>query len=144
VSESEGLAIVSKKAPDAVICLLSALQFHGLTTQLPYQVWIMIPAGGHVPQLDYPPIKTVRAAGDAYFEGIETHKIDGVSVRVYNLHKTIADCFKHRNKIGLDVAMEALRDAWAQRKLKMDTLTHYARINRVEKAMRPYLEMLVS
>ena len=139
-SEHETLATVAAKAPQAVFCLLSALQFHGLTTQLPRQVWIAMPHGSHAPKLVYPPLKMVQFTGEAYSEGIEVHERDGVPLRVYNVAKTVADCFKHRHKIGLDVALEALRDALAQKKVKANALWRYAQICRVANVMRPYLE----
>ena len=139
-SEHESLATVAAKVPQAVFCLLTALQFHELTTQLPRQVWIAMPRGSHVPRIDYPPIKMVQMTGDAYSEGIETVERDGVNLRVYGVAKTVADCFKHRNKIGLDVALEALKDVRAKRKATADDLWRYAKICRVANVMRPYLE----
>ena len=139
-SEHESLATIATKAPQAVICLLSALQFHELTTQLPRQVWIAMPRGSHTPKVDYPPIKMVQFAGDAYSEGIEIAELDQVKLRVYCVAKTVADCFKHRNKIGLDVALEALRDARAKKKASADDLWRFAKICRVANVMRPYLE----
>jgi predicted transcriptional regulator of viral defense system len=139
-SEHEGLVTVASKVPQAVICLLSALQFHGLTTQLPWQVWIAMPRGSHVPRLDYPPIKMVQFTGAAYAHGIETHVRDGVRLRVYGVAKTVADCFKHRNKIGMDVALEALKDARAQGRADFDELWRCAKVCRVANVMRPYME----
>ena len=139
-SEFESLAIVATKVPQAVFCLLTALQFHELTTQLPRQIWIAMPRGSHVPRIDYPPVKMVQMTGDVYTAGVVEHLRDGVKLQVYGVAKTVVDCFKHRNKIGLDVALEALRDGWAQRKLTMDVLWHYAAVNRVANVMRPYLE----
>ena len=135
----DGLADAAR-VPQAVFCLLTALQFHELTTQLPRQVWIALPKGSHVPRIDYPPIKLIKYTGDAYTQGIETHSRDKVDLRVYSVAKTIADCFKHRNKIGLDVALEALRDARKQKKVSADDLWRYAKICRVANVMRPYLE----
>jgi predicted transcriptional regulator of viral defense system len=125
-----------------VFCLLTALQFHELTTQLPRQVWIAMPRGSHVPRIAYPPLKMVQVSGEAYSAGIEVVERDQVPLRVYGVAKTVVDCFKHRNKIGLDVALEALRDARAQRKASADELWHYARICRVANVMRPYLEAI--
>jgi predicted transcriptional regulator of viral defense system len=141
-SEHETLATVAAKVPQAVFCLLTALQFHGLTTQLPRQVWIAMPRGSHAPKLDYPPLKMVQCSGEAYDQGIEVHQRDQVLLRVYSVAKTVADCFKHRNKIGLDVALEALREARAQKKATVDALWHYAKICRVANVMRPYLEAI--
>lgn len=139
-SEHEGLATVAAKVPQAVFCLLTALQFHELTTQLPRQVWIAMPRGSHVPRIDYPPLRMVQMSGQVYAEGVETVVRDGVALRVYGAAKTVADCFKHRNKIGLDVALEALKDARLQRKASADELWRYATLCRVVNVMRPYLE----
>ncbi len=139
-SEHESLVTIATKVPQAVFCLLTALQFHELTTQLPRQVWIAMPRGSHVPRIDYPPIKMVQMTGDVYAEGIETVERDGVALRVYSVAKTVADCFKHRNKIGLDVALEALKDVRAKRRASADDLWRYAKICRVANVMRPYLE----
>ena len=141
-SEHEGLATVAAKVPQAVFCLLTALQFHEPTTQLPRQVWIAMPRGSHVPRLDYPPIKMVQMTGAVYTAGIEEHLRDGVTLRVYSAAKTVADCFKHRNKIGLDVALEALKDARAKRMASADDLWRYAKVCRVANVMRPYLEAI--
>lgn len=140
MSGDESLAVVAIKVPQAVFCLLTALQFHGLTTQLPRQVWLAMPSGSHVPKIDYPPLKMVQFTGKAYSEGIETHERDRVQLRVYGVAKTVADCFKHRNKIGLDVALEALKDARAKNKASADDLWRFAKICRVANVMRPYLE----
>jgi len=142
LSENESLTIVAARAPQAVFCLLTALQFHGLTTQLPRQVWIALPQGSHAPRMDYPPLKLIQYTGDAFTQGIETHRIDQIAIRVYSIAKTVADCFKHRNKIGLDVALEALKDARSQKKAAADDLWRYAKICRVANVMRPYLEAI--
>lgn len=142
LSEKESLAVIAIRIPKAVFCLLSALQFHQLTTQLPRQVWIAMPHGSHTPKLDYPPIKMVQYSGIAYAEGIDTFKYKNIVLRVYNPAKTVADCFKHRNKIGLDVAIEALREARAKNKVSADALWHFAKICRVANIMRPYLEAI--
>ncbi len=139
-SEHEGLATIATKVPQAVFCLLTALQFHELTTQLPRQIWIAMPRGSHVPRIDYPPLRMVQMSGHVYAEGVETVERDGVALRVYGVAKTVADCFKHRNKIGLDVALEALKDARIQRKASADELWRYATVCRVANVMRPYLE----
>lgn len=141
-SEHESLATVAVKVPQAVFCLLTALQFHELTTQLPRQIWIAMPRGSHVPRIDYPPIKMVQMVGDTYSTGIEEHERDGIKLRVYGIAKTVVDCFKHRNKIGLDVALEALKEVRAKRKASADELWHYAKISRVANVMRPYLEVI--
>lgn len=142
VSEHESLATIAVKVPQAVFCLLTALQFHELTTQLPRQIWIAMPRGSHVPRIDYPPLKMVQMAGDTYSAGIEEHERDGVKLRVYGIAKTVADCFKHRNKIGLDVALEALKEVCAKRKASADDLWRYAKICRVANVMRPYMEAI--
>lgn len=141
-SEHESLAAIATKVPRAVFCLLTALQFHELTTQLPRQVWIAMPRGSHAPRIDYPPIKMVQMTGDVYTAGIEEHLRDGVKLRVYGTAKTVVDCFKHRNKIGLDVALEALKDARRTHKASADNLWRYAKICRVANVMRPYLEAI--
>lgn len=122
------------------VCLLTALQFHELTTQLPRQVWIAMPRGSHPPRVDYPPLKMVQFTGDAYPAGVEEVERDGVRLRVYSVTKTVADCFKHRNKIGLDVALEALKDARAHSNASVDDIWRFAKICRVANVMRPYLE----
>jgi predicted transcriptional regulator of viral defense system len=142
-SEHESLVTIAVKVPQAVFCLLTALQLHELTTQLPRQVWIAMPQGSHAPKMDYPPVKMVQFSGEAYAAGVEVVQVDQVALRVYGAAKTVADCFKHRNKIGLDVAIEALKDALTQRKATADDLWHFAKICRVANVMRPYLEALV-
>lgn len=142
VSEHGTLAEVARKHPTAVVCLLSALRFHGLTTQAPFEVWLAIPNKARAPRMDYPPLRVVRFSGAALTEGVEEHTVDGVTVRVTSVAKTVADCFKYRNKIGLDVAIEALQEARRERCLSMDELWRYATICRVAKVMRPYMESL--
>ncbi|GAB1394232.1 type IV toxin-antitoxin system AbiEi family antitoxin domain-containing protein [Rhodocyclaceae bacterium] len=141
-SENESLVAIATKVPQAVFCLLTALQFHELTTQLPSQVWIAMPRGSHTPSINWPPIRMVQMTGDAHAAGIEEHRRDGVTLRVYSAAKTVVDCFKHRNKIGLDVAMEALKDAWRARKATADDLWQYAKVCRVANVMRPYMEVV--
>lgn len=138
------LAEICRRVPKGVVCLLSALQFHEIGTQLPHQVWIGVPEGTQTPAIDYPPLRIVRMRGAAYADGIETSMEEGSVIRVYGIEKTVADCFKFRHKIGLDVALEALKVAWRQRKLAVDRLTHFAQINRVEKVLQPYLEAVVA
>src|ERR1700676_1186563 len=144
VTEHHGLALVAAVAPKAVICLLSALSFHQIGTHLPHEVWIALYRRSRRPALQYPRLHVVRFGGNALTEGIETHRIEGETVRVYNAAKTIADTFKYRNKIGLDVALEALRESWRARRFTMDKMYFYARVCRVERVMRPYLEALVA
>ena len=110
VTEHHTLAEACMRVPHGVICLLSALRFHDLTTQAPFEVWLAVETGKWRPVVDYPPLHIVRFSGPAFTEGVEEHLVEGVTVRVYGVAKTIADCFKYRNKIGLDVALEALRD----------------------------------
>ncbi len=141
-SEHGSLAEVASKYPEGIICLLSALRVHDLTTQSPFEVWLAIPHKGRAPKMDYPPLRIVRVSGKALTEGIEERIIDGVTVRVSNAARTVVDCFKFRNKIGLDVALEALREAWDHKRVSMDELWHYATIFRVANVMRPYMESI--
>ncbi len=141
-SEHESLITIATKVPQAVFCLITALQFHELTTQLPRQVWIAMPRGSHAPKISYPPVKMVQFSAEAYFDGIEIVERDQVKLRIYSVAKTVADCFKHRNKIGLDVALEALKDARVRKKASADDLWHFAKICRVANVMRPYLEAI--
>jgi len=142
VTEHHSLAQGCKRVPNGVICLLSALSYHGLTTQTPFEVWMALDRTAWLPHVGNPKLRIVRFSGAAITDGIEETTIEGVSVRVYDVAKTVADCFKYRNKIGIDVAMEALRDAWRQKKCTMETLWRYAKVCRVRNVMRPYLEML--
>jgi predicted transcriptional regulator of viral defense system len=139
-SEHESLVAIATRVPQAVFCLLTALQFHELTTQLPRLIWIAMPRGSHTPKIDYPPVKMIQFSGEAYDQGIEEYERDRVTLRVYGIAKTIVDCFKHRNKIGLDVALEALKEARSRNKVSADDLWRYAKICRVANVMRPYLE----
>jgi predicted transcriptional regulator of viral defense system len=142
VTEHHTLAEVCKRVPRGVVCLLSALQFHNLTTQAPFEVWLALSPKVRHPHADSPPLRIVRFSGPALTDGVEEHSIEGVRVRVYNPAKTVADCFKYRNKIGLDVALEALREAWRSQRVTMDALWRYAKVDRVANVMRPYLESL--
>lgn len=144
VTEHHGLALVAGSVPKAVICLLSALSFHQIGTQLPHEVWIALDRRTRRPSLSYPRLRVLRFSGKALTEGIETHRVEGETIHVYAVAKTIADAFKYRNKIGLDVALEALREGWRARRFTMDEIQRYARICRVERVMRPYLEALVA
>jgi len=143
-SEFASLAEVASRHPQVLVCLLSALAFHGLTTQAPFEVWVAMGNKARAPQLTYPPLRVVRFSGTALTEGIETHMLEGVSVHVTNVAKTIVDCFKFRNKTGLDVALEALKEAWRAKRVTMDELWHYGQICRVQNVMRPYLEGLTA
>jgi predicted transcriptional regulator of viral defense system len=144
ISEFRSLAEVTLRAPQGVICLLSALRVHGIGTQAPFEVWLAIPKNLPLPRFDQPALRAVRMSGAALTEGIEEHKIEGVTVRVFEAAKTVADCFKYRNKIGIDVALEALREGWSQKKFRMDALWRYATIDRVANVMRPYLESIAT
>ena len=137
------LVTVATRIPLGVVCLISALSFHELTTQIPHEVHVALSRGTEEPRLDYPPIRTYRFSGEAFTEGIEKHELDGVSVRIYNPEKTLADCFKFRNRIGLDTAVEAVRLYRERMPVKVDDLMHYASICRVKKIIRPYLEAIL-
>jgi predicted transcriptional regulator of viral defense system len=143
ISEHYSLAEASKRVPHGVICLLSALRFHGLTTQAPFEVWIAIHRKARTPKEPMLPLHVVYMSGQAFQAGIETHQVVGVTVPVFCPAKTVADCFKYRHKIGLDVALEALQECWTERRVTMDELWHYAKICRMSQVMRPYLEALV-
>ncbi len=135
------LASVSKKIPNGIVCLLSALQFHEITTQLPHEVWIAVDGKAWRPATAGLPVRIVRFSGAAFAEGVEEHTIEGVPVRITCPAKTVADCFKYRSKVGLDVALEALRDCHRRRRCSMDDLWKYAKVCRVANVMRPYMEM---
>lgn len=137
-----GLAEAAKLVPKAVICLLSALQFHNIGTQSPFQVWIALDRKARHPRVEYPPLRVVRFSGKALTEGIEKHYVEAVQVKIYSPAKTVADCFKYRNRIGLDVALEALRYCRAEKKCTHADLWHYAKICRVANVMKPYLESI--
>jgi predicted transcriptional regulator of viral defense system len=140
--EHAALTEVAKRVPHSIICLLSALRFHDLTTQAPFEVWIAVEHSAYVPREPTVPLRVVYYSGAAFTEGIEEHEVNGVLVRVYSPAKTVADCFKYRNKIGLDVALEALRETWRERRATMDELWRYAKVCRVANVMRPYLASL--
>jgi len=142
-SEYRSFAEVCKYAPSAVICLLSALQYHGLTTQTPFQVWLAIGHKARKPNIDTVRIRVVRYSAPSLSQGIEVHNIEGVDIRVFSPAKTVADCFKYRSKIGLDVAIEALRDSLRQKKATVDELVSFGRVCRVEHVMRPYMEAML-
>ncbi len=144
ISEHRSLAEISARVPKAVVCLLSALRVHEIGTQAPHEVWIAIPPHMVSPRLDQPAIRVVRMSEQALAEGVDRLKIDGVHVPVFNAARTIVDCFRFRNKIGLDVALEALRDGWSQRKFKLDDLWRYATHGRVANVMRPYIEAITA
>jgi len=143
VTESHSIAEVAKRIPRSVVCLVSALSFHNIGTQIPRAVWIAIGEKDRRPLLDYPPIKTVRFSISSLNFGREIHNIEGVSAQVFSIAKTVADCFKYRNKLGLDVALEALREALRSRKATPAAIWEAAKICRVANVIRPYMEALV-
>ena len=142
ITEHHDFALVGKRLPKGVICLTSALRFHGIGTQLPRKIWLALEKGSAQPRLSYPPISLVRLSGPSFSEGIDEHKIEGVVVRIYNPAKTVADCFKFRNRIGLEAAIEAVRECFHERKATSDEIYHYAKICRVWNVMKPYLEAI--
>jgi predicted transcriptional regulator of viral defense system len=144
IGEHHALALVASAVPAGVICLLSALAFHGIGTQMPLRVWVAIDRRARGPTVDWPPLRVVRFGGEALTSGVEVHHVEGVAVRVFSPAKTVADLFKYRNKVGLDVALEALRDVWSRNLATIDELHRYARVCRVERVMRPYLEATIA
>jgi predicted transcriptional regulator of viral defense system len=142
-TEHRTLIEVAQRVPKGVVCLLSALQFHGLTTQLPSEVWLALERGTRRPKERQLPLRVVFFSGPAFSCGVEEHRLEGVAVKVYTPAKTVADCFKYRHKIGLDVALEALRECWRQKRCTIDDLWRSARLCRVANVIRPYLESLV-
>lgn len=142
LSEHHALVEASRRVPGGVVCLLSALSYHGMTSQLPHQVWLAIDTHGWRPQVDAPPLRLVRMSGEALTSGIVEEVVEGVTIRIYLPAKTVADCFRFRNKIGVDVAVEALREYLRDRRGTIDELMRFARVGRVDKVMQPYLEAL--
>jgi predicted transcriptional regulator of viral defense system len=143
-SEHRSLAEVAARVPKGVVCLLSALRVHEIGTQAPFEVWIAIPQHMVTPRLDQPAIHVVRMTDAALAEGVERRAIEGVKVPVFNAARTVVDCFRFRNKIGLDVALEALRDGWSKRKFTLDDLWRHAISGRVANVMRPYIEAITA
>lgn len=148
LSESEplgnpDLVQISLRVPRAVVCLISALYFHDLTTQIPHQVYFALPRDVKTPKIEYPPIRVFHFSEEPYQTGIVEEVVDGVKVKIYGREKTVADCFKFREKIGMDIALEALKDYLKQPRPNVSMLMKYAKVNRVEKIMRPYLEALL-
>lgn len=137
------LVTVAAKVRKGVVCLISALAFHEMTTQIPHEVWLAVPSGAEPPRLEHPPLRVVWLSPGPYEAGIETHALDGVKVRIYSREKTLADCFKHRNAIGLDTVLEAVRLYKAQGRVKGDAIMKYAAVCRVAKVAKPYLESLL-
>ena len=144
ITEHHRLVLGTAIAPKGVVCLLSALHFHAVGTQLPRELWMVLPRGTWASTVEYPPMHFVEMSGAAYSAGIEEHSLEGQLVRVYDVAKTVADCFKFRNKIGMDVALEALNEGWQDHKYTMPDIVKYARICRVWNVMRPYLEAISS
>lgn len=144
ISQHHGLVLACAAVPQGTICLLSALQFHGIGTQLPSEIWMAIDRRARKPVLSYPLLRIMRFSGEALTKGVDLPRVEGRTMRVYGVAKTLADCFKYRNKIGIDVALEALRAAWLARRFSMEELDRYARICRVQRVMQPYLEALVA
>jgi predicted transcriptional regulator of viral defense system len=142
VTENHDLALAAKRVPHGVVCLLSALRFHELTTQMPFEVWLAIDPKARLPKTEYPPLRIVRFSGAALSYGAAQYTIEGVTVRITMPAKTVADCFKYRNKIGLDVALEALRDCYQERKASLDEIWQAAKVCRVANVIRPYMESL--
>ncbi|MFN0069919.1 MAG: type IV toxin-antitoxin system AbiEi family antitoxin domain-containing protein [Chloroflexota bacterium] len=138
--EHRDLITVAKRAPGVVFCLLTALHFHELTTQAPFDVWIAIGNKAQPPRMDHPPLRVVRMSAATLDAGVDSHRVDATTLRVTSIAKTVADCFKFRNKVGLDVALEALREALGDKRVTMDDLWHFAKVDRVANIMRPYLE----
>lgn len=136
------LAEIATRAPRSVFCLISALDFHELTTEIPHELWIAIPEKARPPKIEYPPLRVVRYGDASYRFGIESHTIDGVEVKFYSAAKTVADCFKFRNHIGLDVALEALRDCYRKKKATNDAIWKAAKVCRMTNVMRPYMEAM--
>jgi predicted transcriptional regulator of viral defense system len=137
---NQDLITVSLRIPHGVVCLISALAFHDITSQVPHEVYIAVERVSRPPKVDYPPVRVFRFTGEAFKSGIESHNTEGVSLRVYSAEKTIADCFKYRNKLGLDTAIEALRLYRERKRFKVDDLMRFARVCRVENVIRPYVE----
>lgn len=138
--ENPDLATVALKVPKGVICLISALSWHEMTSEIPHEIYLALPRGAEKPRLAYPPLRIFWFQSHAFEEGVEDYDVDGIRVRIYSPEKTLIDCFKYRNKIGLDVALEALKLYRQRKRFKADELMRFARICRVEKIMRPYLE----
>lgn len=143
-TEHRSFAEAAKAVPSGVVCLLSALRLHELTTQAPFEVWMAISVKAWKPTISYPPLRIVRFSGRALTTGVETRVLEGVPVRLYGAAKTVADCFKYRNKIGLDVALEALRDCLSKRRATVDEIWRMAQVCRVANVMRPYMEAVAA
>jgi predicted transcriptional regulator of viral defense system len=143
VTESHSLVLACTIVPSSVVCLSTALLFHKVGTPLPREVWLAVPRGTRVPSFASPPLRVTRIAPALFDLGVEEHNVEGGKVRVYNVARTVVDCFRFRNKVGIDVALEALREAWRSRRLDLNEVDRLAKALRVDRVMRPYLEMLV-
>ena len=143
VTEQHDLVVAATSVPQSVVCLTSALQFHGIGTQLPAEVWLAVPRGTRVPRLSAPPVRVVRVAPEVFDLGVEEHRIEGHTLRVCGVARTIADCFRFRNTVGLDVALEALAEAWRAKRLNLDELHRIATTLRVQRLMHTYIEAIV-
>jgi predicted transcriptional regulator of viral defense system len=143
VTESHSLVLACSIVPSSVVCVTTALLFHRVGTQLPREVWLAVPRGTRVPSFAFPLVRVTRIVPALFELGVEEHDIEGGKVRVYNLARTVVDCFRFRNKVGVDVALEALREAWRSRRLDLNEVDRVAKALRVDRVMRPYLEMLV-
>jgi len=142
LSAHNGLALATRQIPKCVICLVSALSFHEVGTQAPPRIWLAIDRRTNWPRIKYPPTKVFRFSDPSFSSGIEEHVIDGVSVRIYSVAKTVADCFKFRNKVGLDVCLEALRECLRNRRRAADEIWEFAKVCRVTRVMLPYMEAM--
>jgi predicted transcriptional regulator of viral defense system len=143
LTEHHDLVVAATAVPRSIVCLISALRFHDIGTQLPTEVWLAVSRGTRVPRLTAPPLRVVNISPAVFDVGIEEHRIEGQVVRIYSLARTVADCFRFRNKIGLDVALEALTDAWRTKRLDLDELNRIAKKLRVQRVIQPYLETVV-
>jgi len=142
LTQNHSLAEAAKRWPQSVVCLLSALQFHELSLELPSEIWLAFERGGSLPRAKDMQLRMFQMSDDTFHEGIETHLIEGVNVQIYSVAKTVADCFKFRSQVSTNVAYEALKNAWTQRKATSSELVHFAKLCRVYNIMRPYLETL--
>ena len=142
-SEHHDVVIATSAVPGSVVCLVSALRFHNVGTQLPHQVWLAVPRGTRVPRLQRPPLRVVSISPALFELGAEAHRVEGVPVKIYSVARTVADCFRFRNTVGLDVALEALTEAWRSKRLNLEELHGIAKHLRVQRVMQPYLDTVV-
>jgi predicted transcriptional regulator of viral defense system len=144
LDENQSLSEVALRVPHGVVCLVSALQFHHIGTQSPSKVWLALPTRSHLPAIDWPPLRVVQMAASLLEEGVEEHVLNGVTVRMTNPARTVVDCFRFRNKVGIDIALEAAIAGWQERKYTMQEISHYQKICRVTTVMRPYMEAILA